>query len=105
MVFPTFRLLPVRTTASMMYNVTDAELPRFLINDRLFKSGIYNAAVMADQPEKVITIRHKGIMEMVSETGRDRTTGRIKFGTESNGGFKNITISNCVFNYCRKFWK
>src|SRR6266446_2179715 len=23
--------------------------------------------------------------------------GRIKFGTESNGGFKNITISNCVF--------
>lgn len=28
-------------------------------------------------------------------------TGRIKFGTESNGGFQNITISNCVFEYCR----
>ncbi len=28
-------------------------------------------------------------------------TGRIKFGTESNGGFKNITISNCVFDFCR----
>lgn len=28
-------------------------------------------------------------------------TGRIKFGTESNGGFKNITVSNCVFDYCR----
>lgn len=28
-------------------------------------------------------------------------TGRIKFGTESNGGFINITISNCVFDYCR----
>jgi polygalacturonase len=28
-------------------------------------------------------------------------TGRIKFGTESNGGFKNITISNCVFEYCK----
>ena len=28
-------------------------------------------------------------------------TGRIKFGTESNGGFKNITISNCLFEYCR----
>ncbi|MEA3187716.1 MAG: hypothetical protein QOD99_1546 [Chthoniobacter sp.] len=26
--------------------------------------------------------------------------GRIKCGTESNGGFKNITISNCVFDYC-----
>jgi polygalacturonase len=29
------------------------------------------------------------------------STGRIKFGTESNGGFKNITISNCVFDFCR----
>jgi polygalacturonase len=28
-------------------------------------------------------------------------TGRIKMGTESNGGFENITISNCVFDYCR----
>src|SRR5215831_17300943 len=28
-------------------------------------------------------------------------TGRIKFGTESSGGFKNITISNCVFDGCR----
>ncbi len=32
---------------------------------------------------------------------RDRVTGRIKFGTESNGGFKNITISNVVFVHCR----
>jgi polygalacturonase len=31
----------------------------------------------------------------------DGPTGRIKFGTESNGGFKNITISNCVFDRCR----
>lgn len=27
-------------------------------------------------------------------------TGRIKFGTESNGGFRNISISNCVFVHC-----
>ncbi len=27
--------------------------------------------------------------------------GRIKLGTESNGSFRNITISNCVFDYCR----
>ncbi len=32
---------------------------------------------------------------------REGPTGRIKFGTESNGGFKNITITNCVFDYCR----
>ncbi|MDR0681071.1 MAG: glycoside hydrolase family 28 protein [Dysgonamonadaceae bacterium] len=29
------------------------------------------------------------------------TCGRIKFGTESSGGFKNITISNCIFERCR----
>ena len=28
-------------------------------------------------------------------------TGRIKCGTESNGGFRNITIANCVFDQCR----
>jgi polygalacturonase len=36
------------------------------------------------------TLRHNSI-----------PTGRIKAGTESNGGFKNITISNCVFEYSR----
>jgi len=28
-------------------------------------------------------------------------TGRIKLGTESNGGFKNFAISNCVFEGCQ----
>ncbi|MEQ1642753.1 MAG: glycosyl hydrolase family 28-related protein, partial [Pyrinomonadaceae bacterium] len=32
---------------------------------------------------------------------KDRVTGRIKFGTESNGGFKNITITNINFVHCR----
>jgi polygalacturonase len=36
-----------------------------------------------------------------SAMDRDGPTGRIKLGTESNGGFKNITISNCVFDRCR----
>ena len=31
----------------------------------------------------------------------DGPTGRIKLGTESNGGFRNITISNCVFERSR----
>ncbi len=34
---------------------------------------------------------------------RDGPTGRIKFGTESEGGFKNITIANCVFDHSRGF--
>jgi len=28
-------------------------------------------------------------------------TGRIKLGTESSGGFKNIAITNCIFEHCR----
>jgi polygalacturonase len=32
---------------------------------------------------------------------RDGPTGRIKLGTESNGGFRNITISNIVFTRSR----
>jgi hypothetical protein len=31
----------------------------------------------------------------------DGPTGRIKFGTESIGGFKNVAISNCTFDHCR----
>ncbi|HUA37570.1 MAG TPA: glycoside hydrolase family 28 protein [Candidatus Sulfopaludibacter sp.] len=27
-------------------------------------------------------------------------TGRIKFGTEANGGFRNVTIANCTFRDC-----
>jgi polygalacturonase len=32
---------------------------------------------------------------------KDGPTGRIKLGTESNGGFKNIAISNINFVHCR----
>jgi polygalacturonase len=30
-------------------------------------------------------------------------TGRIKFGTESNGGFINMAVSNCIFEGCQGF--
>jgi len=30
-------------------------------------------------------------------------TGRIKFGTESNGGFINVTISNCILEGCQGY--
>jgi polygalacturonase len=33
--------------------------------------------------------------------GQRGGTGRIKCGTESNGGFINIAISNCVFEGCQ----
>jgi hypothetical protein len=67
LVFPTFRLLPVRTIAHMMYDVKDEELPRIIINDRLYKAGVYNASWQNDLPERVISIWQKGIMEIYSE--------------------------------------
>lgn len=44
------------------------------------------------------TYQRKNFRQVPDQEG---PAGRIKFGTESNGGFKNITISNCVFDYCR----
>ncbi len=32
---------------------------------------------------------------------RKNGNGRIKFGTEANGGFRNVTVSNCTFRSCR----
>lgn len=44
-----------------------------------------------------------GTFQTKKEGSPDKSgpTGRIKFGTESNGGFRNITITNCVFDHCR----
>lgn len=78
-VFPTYRLLPVRTTAHMMYDVKDEQLPRIIINDKLFKSGVYNASVQEDYPEKVVSIRQHGVMEIFSELGRDIKLHRSYF--------------------------
>jgi len=42
-----------------------------------------------------------GTYQHLSASSKNGPTGRIKMGTESNGGFINVTISNCVFEYCR----
>jgi polygalacturonase len=45
-----------------------------------------------------------GTYQRKATYGRNKTegpTGRLKFGTESNGDYKNITISNVIFGYCR----
>ena len=57
-----------------------------------FVTGNYELGTLLDGTWKQMT------------TGKRRWgTGRIKFGTESNGGFKNITVSNCVFESCCGF--
>ena len=53
-------------------------------------TGYYQLGTVMDGTFKQFAADAKGV-------GR---TGRIKCGTESNGGFKNITISNCVLEGC-----
>jgi polygalacturonase len=57
-----------------------------------FVTGAYHLGTVIDGTWKKFT------MEADRKVGG---TGRIKCGTESNGGFKNITISNCVFEGCQ----
>ena len=44
-----------------------------------------------------------GTYKKFPPNARPYGTGRIKCGTESNGGFINITISNCVFEGCQGY--
>jgi len=54
-----------------------------------YLSGSYELGTLLD-----------GTFKKFAPGGHVPRTGRIKCGTESNGGFKNITISNCVFEGC-----
>jgi polygalacturonase len=44
-----------------------------------------------------------GTFKRFPEASHQWRTGRIKCGTESNGGFINITISGCVFDGCQGY--
>ena len=41
-----------------------------------------------------------GSYKLLDKSSGAWRVGRIKCGTESNGGFKNITVTNCVFDQC-----
>jgi polygalacturonase len=55
-----------------------------------YVAGSYQLGAMLDGTSK----------KFAADGPRLARNGRIKCGTESNGGFKNITISNCVFEGC-----
>jgi len=58
--------------------------------DSCFVTGCYELGTVID-----------GTFKKFDNATPHSRTGRIKCGTESNGGFKNITISNCVFEGCQ----
>jgi polygalacturonase len=49
----------------------------------------------------MLNATYKKIADQISAPDRGGVFGRIKLGTESNGDFRNITISNCVFENSR----
>jgi polygalacturonase len=55
-----------------------------------FVSGGYQPGTLLD-----------GTWKLFDESERLPRTGRIKCGTESNGGFRNIAIANCVFEHSK----
>jgi polygalacturonase len=61
---------------------------RVTISD-CYVTGIYEIGSLID-----------GTFKRFAETTQVDRNGRIKLGTESNGGYKNIAISNCVFDGC-----
>jgi polygalacturonase len=61
--------------------------------------SITNCQVSGYDPGSFLDGTFKKNQEQAPDRGG--VTGRIKLGTESNGGFRNISISNCVFDHCR----
>ena len=58
-------------------------------------SGFLNGTMLDNT-----NVRTEGIMNPHTKRVQDhRSGGRIKLGTESSGGFKNIAITNCTFDY------
>ncbi len=60
---------------------------------------ITNCAVMGFDEGTMLDGTYQTTQERAPDRGS--VTGRIKLGTESNGTFRNITISNCTFEHCR----
>jgi len=72
------------------YSLGRAKQTEFVTITNCYVSGCWEEGTMLD-----------GTYKLFAADARVPHTGRIKFGTESNGGFRNITISNCVFEGCQ----
>jgi polygalacturonase len=72
------------------YALGNAKQTEYVTITNCYVSGCWEEGTMLD-----------GTYKKFGTDVRVPHTGRIKFGTESNGGFRNITISNCVFEGCQ----
>jgi polygalacturonase len=74
------------------YALGSAKPTEFVTITNCYVTGCYEEGTVLD-----------GTYKKFAPDFRVSRNGRIKFGTESNGGFRNITISNCVFDGCQGF--
>jgi len=72
------------------YALGSARQTEFVTITNCYVSGCWEEGSLLD-----------GTYKKIGPEQRVPHTGRIKFGTESAGGFRNITISNCVFEGCQ----
>ena len=73
------------------YSLGRAKQTEYVTITNCYVSGCWDEGTLLDGTYKKFAPDARGVGH----------TGRIKFGTESNGGFRNITISNCVFEGCQ----
>jgi polygalacturonase len=66
-----------------------ARSTEFLTIDNCYVTGTYEEGTMLD-----------GTWKRFAPGAKVDRNGRIKFGTESNGGFRHVTVSNCIFDGC-----
>jgi polygalacturonase len=67
-----------------------ARATEFLTIDNCYVTGAYEEGTLLD-----------GTFRPFPPGAKVWRNGRIKFGTESNGGFRQITVSNCIFDNCQ----
>jgi len=68
-----------------------------------YVTGAYQVGTMLDGTWKRWTSLNEAERSAVRPYFPKEFNGSIKLGTESNGGFQNIAISNCVFDGCKGF--
>lgn len=68
-VFPTFRMLPDATRSHISYSFSDAELPRFYVNNRLLQTDLAKGGKSGNLSYNIKSISHKGIMRIDAEAG------------------------------------
>ncbi|MCO4293978.1 hypothetical protein NF867_14020 [Solitalea sp. MAHUQ-68] len=73
LVFPSFRMKPNDTHASLMYSFGDDDLPRFFIDGKPLAADIINGRHFSNFPQKTTGIYHKGIMGIDSKLKKEES--------------------------------